>query len=80
MYIYIYTVGFLGVSDGKNLLAIQETWVQPLGPRPWKRERLPTPVFLPREFQSEKPSGLQSTGHKESRVTELQTQQHSKTI
>ena len=36
----------------KNLPAIQETWVRSLGwEDPWKRERLPTPVVWPREFQ-----------------------------
>jgi len=32
----------------KNLPAMQETWV--VGKIPWRRERLPTPVFWPREF------------------------------
>ena len=30
-----------------NLPAMPETWV---GKIPWRRERLPTPVFWPREF------------------------------
>ena len=35
----------------KNLPAMQETWVRSLvGKIPWRRERLPTPVFGPREF------------------------------
>ena len=35
----------------KNLPAILETWVQSLvGKIPWRRERLPTPVFWPGEF------------------------------
>ena len=35
----------------KNLPAMWETWVQPLvGKIPWRRERLPTPVFWPGEF------------------------------
>ena len=34
-----------------NPLAIRETWVDPsVGKIPWRRERLPTPVFWPREF------------------------------
>ena len=46
----------------KNLPAMQETWVQYLGwEDPWRRERLPTPVFWPGEFQR---------GHKESDTTE----------
>ena len=35
----------------KNLPAMWETWVQPLvGKMPWRRERLPTPVFWPGKF------------------------------
>ena len=46
-----------------NLPAKQETWV---GKIPWRRERLPTPVFWPREFH-----GLYSPwGHKELDMTE----------
>ena len=46
----------------KNLPAMQEIWV---GKIPWKRERLPTPVFWPGEFH-----GLYSPwGHNESDVT-----------
>ena len=34
----------------KNLPAMRETWVQsPVGKIPWRRERLPTPVFWPGE-------------------------------
>ena len=34
-----------------NSPAMQETWVQSLGwEDPWRRERLPTPVFWPGEF------------------------------
>ena len=36
----------------KNPPAMQETWVQSLGWEiPWRRERLPTPVFRPRKFR-----------------------------
>ena len=46
----------------KNLPAMQETWI---GKIPWRRERLPTPVFWPGEFH-----GLNSPwGHKESDTT-----------
>ena len=46
----------------KNLPAMWETWVWKI----WRRERLPTPVFWPREFH-----GLYSPwGHKESDNTE----------
>ena len=51
----------------KNPPAMRETWVQSLGGKiPWRRERLPTPVFWPGEFH-----GLYSPwGHKESDTTE----------
>ena len=51
----------------KNPPAMRETWVQSLGwEDPWRRERLPTPVFWPREFH-----GLHSPwGWKESDMTE----------
>ena len=46
----------------RNLPAMQETWV---GKIPWRRERLPTPVFWPGEFH-----GLYSAwGHKGSDTT-----------
>ena len=31
----------------KNLPSVRETWVRKI---PWRRERLPTPVFWPGEF------------------------------
>ena len=35
----------------KNSPVMQETWVDPwVGKIPWRRERLPTPVFWPGEF------------------------------
>ena len=51
----------------KNVPALQETWVRSLGwENPWRRERLPTPVFWPGEFR-----GLYSPwGCKESDATE----------
>ena len=34
-----------------NMYSMQETWVQTLGwEDPWRRERLPTPIFWPGEF------------------------------
>jgi len=48
----------------KNPPAMWETWV---GKIPWRRDRLPTPVFWPREFH-----GLYSSwGHKELDMNEL---------
>ena len=51
----------------KNPPSMRETWVQSLVEKmPWRRERLPTPVFWPGEFH-----GLYSPwGHKESDMTE----------
>ena len=39
----------------KNLLAMQETWVQSLGQdAPVEKKWLPTPVFLPGEFHGQR--------------------------
>ena len=39
----------------KNLPAVQETWVQPLGREdPWRREWLATPVFLPGDSRGQR--------------------------
>ena len=60
----------------KNLPAMQETWVQSLdwdGTIPWRRERLPTPVFWPGEFHGdsmENSMGRSPWGRKESDMTE----------
>ena len=56
-----------GGSAVKNLPAMQETWVQSLDwEDPWRRERLPTPVFWSGEFH-----GLYNPwGPKESDMTE----------
>ena len=35
----------------KNLPVMWETWVRSLDWNPWRRERLPTPVFWPGGFQ-----------------------------
>ena len=38
----------------KNPPAVQETWSDPwVGKIPWRRERLPTLVFWPREFHGQ---------------------------
>ena len=48
----------------KNLPTVWETWVLSVGwEDPWRRERLPTPVFWPGELYS-------PWGHKESDMTE----------
>ena len=57
---------FPGGSDGKGLPAKQEMQVRFLGWEDllgWRRERQPTPVFLPGESPwTEKPGGVQSMG------------------
>ena len=51
----------------KNPPAIQETWVRSwVGKIPWRRERLPTPVFWPGEFHRL----YNPWGHQESDTTE----------
>ena len=40
----------------KNLPAMEETWI---GKIPWRREWLPTPVFLTTEVHGQKSLGLQ---------------------
>ena len=48
----------LVVQTIKNLLAMQETQVQSLGwEDPLRKERLPTPVFLPGEFHGQRNLG-----------------------
>ena len=59
----------------KNLPAMQETQVQSLGQEdPWRRECLPTPVFLPGEFYGQRSlAGYSLWGHKELDTTEWLT-------
>ena len=59
-------------SDGKNLPAMQMTWVQSLGLEfSWRREWQPTPVFSPGEFHGQRSlAGYSPWGHKESDTTE----------
>ena len=54
-----YSWASLAAQLVKNPPAMLETWV---GKIPWRRERLPTPVFWPGE--------LHAWGHKESDTTE----------
>ena len=58
----------------ENLPAMQETqmlfslWI---GKIPWRREWLPTPVFLPGEFHGQRSlAGYNPRGHKELDMTE----------
>ena len=56
----------------KNLPAMWEPWVQPLGQEdPWGREWQPNPVFLPGEFHGQRSLvGYSPWGCKESDTTE----------
>ena len=56
----------------KNLLAVQEAWVQSLGQEdPWRREWEPTPVFLPGESHGQRSlAGYSPWGFKELDTTE----------
>ena len=56
----------------KNLCAKQETQVQSLGQEdPWRREWLPTPVFLLGKFHGQRRlAGYSPWGRKESDTTE----------
>ena len=56
----------------KNLLAMWETWVWPLGRKdPLEKEWQPTPVFLPGEFHGQRSLvGYSPWGHKELDTTE----------
>ena len=59
-------------SEVKNLVVVQETWVQSLGQEdPWRREWQPTPVFLPGESYGQRSlAGYSPRGRKELYVTE----------
>ena len=59
----------------KNLSAVQETWFSPwVGKILWRREWLPTPLFLPEEFHGQRSLvGYSSWGHKESDTIEWLT-------
>ena len=56
----------------KNTPAMQESRVRSLGPKdPWRRERLPIPVFLPGSFHGQRSLASYSPrGHKEPDRTE----------
>ena len=80
MYLYLYThrhtdthththTSFPGGSDGKESGRLGfEPWV---GKIPWRREQLPTPVFLPGGYHGQKSlAGYSPCGHKKSDITE----------
>ena len=49
-YPLLYSQASLVAQLVKDLLAMWETWVRSLGSIRWRRERLPSPVFWPGEF------------------------------
>ena len=73
-YICVCYVYFSCGSDGKESTC--NVWDPPrfspwVGKIPWRRKWLPTPVFLPREFQGQKSlAGCSPWGHKELGMTE----------
>ena len=61
-------LGFPGGSDSKEFTYSAG---DPGGWIPWRREWLPTPVFLPGEFHGQRSlAGYSPWGHKESDMTE----------
>ena len=63
-------MGFPGDSDSKES-ACFDFWVRK---SPWRRERLPTPVFLPQEFHGQRTQvGYSPWDHKELDMTETHT-------
>ena len=59
----------------KNLPAMQETRVDPWVRKiPWRRERQPTPVFLPRKFQGQRSLACYSPWGHRVRLTHTQCQ------
>ena len=72
-----YSWASLVAQLGKDLPAMWETWVHSLSwEEPWRRERLPTPVFWPGEFH-----GLYSPwGHKELDTTERLSVSHANKV
>ena len=73
--------GFPGGSDDKEFACnagdVFSPWV---GKIPWRREWLPTPVFLPGEFHGQRNlAGYSPWGRKESDMTERLTYTHTHT-
>ena len=73
MYPYQYIRASLVAQTIKNLPAMQETWVHPcIGKIPWRRERIPTPIFWPGEFHGQRSLvGYSSLGRQELDMTEV---------
>ena len=66
------TLGFPGSSDGKECPQCARPGFNPwVGKITWRRERLPTPIFLPREFHGQRSlADYSPRGLKESDTTE----------
>ena len=75
MYVHTHTHGFLGAQMVRNPLWCRRLSFHPwIGKIPWRREWLPTPVFVPGEFHRQRRlAGYIPWGHKESDTTERQT-------
>ena len=74
------SITFYILSHTKNLPAIWETGVRPLGQReiPWRREWQPTPVFLPGESHRQRSlAGYNPWGRNELDTTEWLTLSHT---
>ena len=65
-------MGFLGGSNGKESASdAGDPGLILQGKMPWRREWLPTPVFLPGEFHGQKSlAGYSPWGHKQLDMTE----------
>ena len=81
-FLFTFKAHFLGASlvaqMVKNLPAMRETGFDPwVGKIPWRRDRLPTPVFLPGESHGQKSLANYSPwGCKDSDMTERLTHTH----
>ena len=76
IYIYTHTPTFLvALTVKESCLQFRrpefDPWVRKI---PWRREWLPTPVFLPREYHGQRSlAGYSAWGRKESETTEQLT-------
>ena len=79
--IYYFKGASLVAQMVKNLLQCRRPQFDPwVGKIPWRREWLPTPVFLPGEFHGDRSLvGYSSWGHKELDTTEWLTHTHTHT-
>ena len=74
-------LGFPGGSEGKESACNAGDWGQYLGwEYSWRREWLPTPVFLPGESCGQRSLGQVPWGGKESDMTERLTHKHRRIV